>query len=1555
MKRSTRFVFCGFAACAAFVAPFSHAQVGNDNPTGPSGIFNGDITTAGSYDPYTGTAMRVIPDLAVAGGVGTQPLVFSRIYNSRYASYSAEPFGVGATWSHSFNWSIDPSPEVRWHQIGKPGAYIPNSYAVHFPDGRVESFAFSASDVYFRTSAGVGDRLIKLNTTTSLVYLILTDGSKIEFKGTENFDHDIELGDWYTWYSYVAQAIIDPYGLRTTFTQNTDGTLQKVTEPAGRYIQFFYTDIGFNHVVDHVTGSDGRSVQYYYAQSTFPPGTISYLFLDHIVYYGDATWTARYTYQGPNTGTANGIPLIRTCDDPMYAGPMRRIAYTYRTTNNADGTAPAYGQISSENYYDGTTVGAALTTLTVNNNTRTETRADTKTRTFTYTSGKLTSCTDFKAVSASQTYDTNGYLNAVTDRNNHTTNYTSNALTGRLLTTTLPSTPGDTPPGTPRGVVTYTYGWATCPDVNNRDVNNPYYLYSITDEGNHATIFTRDSTKRVTRVDYPDGGFETFTYNSFNQVLSHVMKTGGTETFTYDARGLKQTYRDPYHAAGNPTAWYQYDTKDRLAGVTDTLGSASGDVNHTSSYTYNARGQQLVLTHPTDPNDGLRHTVQNSYNPDGTVASTTDELGHVTTLTYDEYRRLLTKVTPQRYAGDNTPRTTYTYYDATGTGNDYTHADSNVTYTKLPSGKKAKTTYDENYRKTSVTVGDGTSDAAKTSYEYDNVGNATKITSPKEQGQPSPKKTITAYDERNRPMSITDALSDPPTTFQYDAAGRKYKITRPNGQITTVNNYDAMNRVLQQTVSQSPTADAVTKYTYYASGLLQTFQDPKLSSGTYNYSYVYDQLGRKTGLTYPPATAGATPKTESWHYDTAGRNDTFTNRDGKIQTFTYDALNRPTNVAWNDSGVTPTVTFGYDVAMRVTSVTNTNATISRAYFNDNLLNTETTTYADATARTVTYGYDADGNRGTLQYPNNAYSFTYAYTNRNQLQTITSGGNTVITYGYDLDGNLQTRTPANSTSSTYTYDALDRVLTVSHGFAGSNTRTLGYAYDSVGNRKWTKRDSANGDVFGYDANDQVVSTLLNVANPDTTAPGVQTIFYDANGNRTSFAPYGTTDTYSTNNLNQYTTRNANNAAYNNNGSITTGVDGSTYTYDAQNRVLTATKAGTTYTFTYDGLNRQVTRKIGAASPVYNVYDDWDLIGEYNGGATTPFAAYLTGAGGLVKLMTPSSTYYYYQDASGCTSHLTDNSGNLVEWYRYDLHGAPLVYDASNNLRSGGSIYGIRHLFTGQQWYKEVGLYDLRNRFYSPDIGRFLQPDPIGFDGDQTNLYRYCLNNPLMKFDPTGEAGIFGIPGYSMSMQNNRLTFQYPGVCPSFGTNSFSLSNHATDVVVFVSGATVGVTAGAVLTVTAPAWIPPSVGIALAGSATYVFVVENAETIFNALHIIADWTGENVSFDTGYHDMGPPPELQPTPTVGAPDPDAPPQPEPSGPPPPTNAGYVEITRTLPAGYSMNSLGYYSFGAPGLSGIAGYFEPGGAVQTTMGSIVTGLEGLGSGGGPPPNILYL
>src|SRR5207302_1610282 len=185
--------------------------------------------------------------------------------------------------------------------------------------------------------------------------------------------------------------------------------------------------------------------------------------------------------------------------------------------------------------------------------------------------------------------------------------------------------------------------------------------------------------------------------------------------------------------------------------------------------------------------------------------------------------------------------------------------------------------------------------------------------------------TNTSYDERNRVYSVTDP-TDPlgtVTSCTYDAAGRKKSTTRRNGQVITYDSFDAMNRLLQSTVKQTPDPDAVTKYTYYTSGLLATMKDPRLvaNNSPYSYSYQYDLMGRKTSLTYP-TDSGGVQRSESWHYDTAGRVDTFTNRNTNTQRTIYDNLNRPTNVAWDDSGLTPTVTLSYDAASRVTATSN---------------------------------------------------------------------------------------------------------------------------------------------------------------------------------------------------------------------------------------------------------------------------------------------------------------------------------------------------------------------------------------------------------------------------------------------------------------------------------------------------------------------------------------------------------------------------------------------------------------------------------------------------------
>jgi RHS repeat-associated protein len=106
--------------------------------------------------------------------------------------------------------------------------------------------------------------------------------------------------------------------------------------------------------------------------------------------------------------------------------------------------------------------------------------------------------------------------------------------------------------------------------------------------------------------------------------------------------------------------------------------------------------------------------------------------------------------------------------------------------------------------------------------------------------------------------------------------------------------------------------------------------------------------------------------------------------------------------------------------------------------------------------------------------------------------------------------------------------------------------------------------------------------------------------------------------------------------------------------------------------------------------------------------------------------------------GSTVALTDGTGNVVESYRYDVYGAVSAFDANGLPVTTPPI--TRFLFTGREYLAELGLYDYRNRMYSQTLGRFLQPDPIGFDAKDVNLYRYVANNPFGLSDPFGLAPI-----------------------------------------------------------------------------------------------------------------------------------------------------------------------------------------------------------------------
>jgi RHS repeat-associated protein len=333
--------------------------------------------------------------------------------------------------------------------------------------------------------------------------------------------------------------------------------------------------------------------------------------------------------------------------------------------------------------------------------------------------------------------------------------------------------------------------------------------------------------------------------------------------------------------------------------------------------------------------------------------------------------------------------------------------------------------------------------------------------------------------------------------------------------------------------------------------------------------------------------------------------------------------------------------------------------------------------------------------------------------------------------------------ANGTSTSYSYDDSSRLINQVESLAQGNSWTATISYNNVNEITGISHSGLGDDrSFGYSARRNLTGVTLG-----GPVPAAQTTTFgnDAAGNWVKQKIGGTIQTqYQTNGLNGYSQL----TSYDASGNPTTttlsydnqdnllGLNGSSFQFNYESQVTAGSNATNTVQSAYDGLGRCVSRTVNGVT-TYIIYSGWSPIVETDSAGNIKDArVYGLGVDDLVVDLTPSLTpnFFYHKDASGNVQFLTDPKGNLIERYSYNPFGMFSIYAPNWNPLSTSSV-GNRFYFKGREYLTGLGIYDFRNRAYSPSLGRFLQMDPIGFAGGN-NLYRFAGNDPVNRGDPLG---------------------------------------------------------------------------------------------------------------------------------------------------------------------------------------------------------------------------
>jgi RHS repeat-associated protein len=891
-------------------------------------------------------------------------------------------------------------------------------------------------------------------------------------------------------------------------------------------------------------------------------------------------------------------------------------------------------------------------------------------------------------------------------------------------------------------------------------------LTTISDAYNNRLRITRDRQERIQRLDNGAGRALRLRYERSHlvavdyqffipaQTLDECWQTEQTlVSYTYDERAQ---LIEASNAAGESER-YDYDDQHvilqrQLAGgasffwAWERSGKAARCIRHWASFAqmdaryvwddagsvtvHNVDGSEEVYVH--DERARLVRKVEldggeqlKAYDDEGRLIAEQGPLGAVTEYRYDEVGRLVALIPPEDEPTAYEYRNGFLHarYRGKAVWKYLRNAQGDITEATDPDGQITHYHYDEKGQLLSIRY----PDTSRHVFVWNVLGQLAEET------LPDGGVRRFSYDALGRQITRQDEHGAV-TKSQWDAVGRLIHTILPTGasRVYSYNAYgkitaerDELGRVTRyeylddlHLVSRRLNADGTQlKYRYDNAQLLLTEIENE-SGDKYRLDYTAGGLirqetgfdGQRTAYAYDlnghlleksEFGADGSQLITAYERDSAGRLLVKTLPDGLKVEYRYDSLGRLIGV---DDGHDHPLEFEYDQQDR--------------------LITEHQGWG-----TLRYGYDACGQLNRLRLPDGSkldyhhakggaltaidlngarltgHQFTfgreqqrqqgqllsdYAYDDQGRLQAHAVSQNQQPLYrrdyAYSANGNLDSIADTRHGQRNYQYDPLNRLIRVRHT---RDDPPESFAHDPAGNLLMQDRPGA-AKVLG--------NRLL--------MQGDRHYDYDAFGNLIR-ERRGTGQKLVTE-----------------------------YRYDCQHRLIGATLPnGSQATYRYDAFGRRISKTVDGKTTEFFWQGD-HLIAEssrehyrsyvYEPGSFRPLAM-LDGKGPR-----KACPFYYQLDHLGTPQELTDFGGEIVWSAKYNAYGKV------THLTFGGGEQLEQPLrFQGQYFDAESGLHYNRHRYYDPEVGRYLTPDPIKLAGG-LNQYQYTPN-PTGWVDPLGLSG------------------------------------------------------------------------------------------------------------------------------------------------------------------------------------------------------------------------